>query len=169
MNYEVSVWFCNCLKSVLETVKVQDIGQEHEPGIALGRDWVLNFWAGEGGSQTQHSGPNERWKVGVPGWISWLSIRLWLRSWSHSSRVRARFRALCWQLRAWSLLQILCASLFLHLPLSCSLPFSLSLYLSLSKINIKKKKRKVKWSTPFNVIPRGLQSQSSEIRQLISG
>ena len=52
---------------------------------------------------------------GVPGWLSWLSIRLPLRSWSQSLWVRAPCQALCWQLRAWCLLLILC------LPL-CSSP-----------------------------------------------
>ena len=69
--------------------------------------------------------------IGVPGWLSRLSVRLQLRSWYHSSWVRALHRALCSQLRAWSLLQILC------LPSSLSLPGSLShsLSLCLSKIN----------------------------------
>ena len=53
---------------------------------------------------------------GDPGWFSRLSIWLRLRSWSRSSWVPAPIRALYWQLRAWSLLRILC------LPLS--LPFS---------------------------------------------
>ena len=65
--------------------------------------------------------------LGVPGWLSWLSVQLWLRSWSHGSWVRASCRALCWQLRAWSLLRILC------LPLSLPLPCSRSV--SVSKIN----------------------------------
>ena len=57
----------------------------------------------------------------APGWLSQLSVQLQLRSWSHSLWVRAQCRALCWQLRAWSLLQILC------LPLSLPLPCLLSL------------------------------------------
>ena len=57
---------------------------------------------------------------GVPGWLSQLSVQLWLRSWSHGSWVQAPHRALCWQLRAWSLLRILCLSLSLPLPHSCS-------------------------------------------------
>ena len=44
--------------------------------------------------------------VGVPGWLSQLSIWLRLRSWSHVLWVRAPHQALYWQLRAWSLLQI---------------------------------------------------------------
>ena len=43
----------------------------------------------------------------VPGWLSWLSIWLWLRSWSRDLWVQAPRPALCWQLRAWNLLQIL--------------------------------------------------------------
>ena len=54
-------------------------------------------------------------QTGVPGWLSQLSIWLWHRTWSHSSCVRAWRLALCWQLRAWSLSQIL------SLPLSLSL------------------------------------------------
>ena len=34
---------------------------------------------------------------GAPGWLSWVSVRLWLRSWSHSSWVGALHRALCCQ------------------------------------------------------------------------
>ena len=68
--------------------------------------------------------------LGAPGWLSWLSIRLQLRSWSHSSRVQALCLALRWQLRAWSLLQILCVCLC-----PSALPASLTLSLSLSQIN----------------------------------
>ena len=49
-------------------------------------------------------------RVGSPGWLSQLSVWLWLRSCSHGSWVQALCRALCWQLRAWSLLQILSQS-----------------------------------------------------------
>ena len=58
--------------------------------------------------------------LGGPGWLSRLSVRLRFRSWSHSSRVPAPCRALCLQLRAWSLLHILCLPLSLPLPCSCS-------------------------------------------------
>ena len=70
-----------------------------------------------------------------PGWLSRLRVWFRFRSWSHSSWVRAVCRALCWQLRAWTLLRILC------LPLSlCPSPaWALSLSLSLSKINTHKK------------------------------
>ena len=68
-------------------------------------------------------------KCGAPGWLSRLSGRLRLRSWSHGLWVRAPRRALCWQLRAWSLFRILC------LPFSLLLPCSCSVSLSLSKIN----------------------------------
>ena len=57
----------------------------------------------------------------------------WLRSWSHSLRVRAPRRALCWQLRAWSLLQILCLPLSLFLPNSCPLSQKLTLKIFLNK------------------------------------
>ena len=66
---------------------------------------------------------------GASGWLSWLSIRLWLRSWSHGSRVRAPHLALCWQLRAWSQLRGFYVSLSL-----CPYPAH-TLSLSLSKIN----------------------------------
>ena len=69
--------------------------------------------------------------LGVPGWLSHLSIQLQLRSWSHVVWVQALHQALCWQLRAWSLLCILC------LPCSLPLPRSCSVSPSLSKINIK--------------------------------
>ena len=73
---------------------------------------------------------------GAPGWHSQLSVQLQLRSWSHNLWVRAPHRAPCWQLRAWSMLQILC------LPLSlCPSParaLSLSLSLQISKWALKK-------------------------------
>ena len=59
--------------------------------------------------------------AGALGWLSWLSVRLWLTSWSRGLWVRAPRRALCWQLRAWSLLRIL------GLPLSLLFPYSHSL------------------------------------------
>ena len=57
---------------------------------------------------------------GVPGWLSRLSVRLRPRSRSHTPWVRALHRGLCWQLRAWSPLQILCLPISLPLPRSCS-------------------------------------------------
>ena len=61
---------------------------------------------------------------GVPGWLSWLSVQLQLRSWSHDSWVQAPHQALCWHLKAWSLLRILCLCLSLPLPCSCSVSLS---------------------------------------------
>ena len=58
-------------------------------------------------------------------WLCWLGVRLRLRSWSHGSWVWAPCQALCWQLRVWSLLRILC------LPLCPSPAHALSLCLSL--------------------------------------
>ena len=78
-----------------------------------------------GGQKT--SGQDKRRK-GVPGWLSRLSGRLWLRSWSCGPWVQALRRALCWQLRDWSLFRILC------LPLSDPSPVH-ALSLSVSKIN----------------------------------
>ena len=71
--------------------------------------------------------------LGAPGWLSLLSIRLRRRSWSHGLWVRTPSQALCWQLRAWSPLRILCLHRSLPLPHSCSVS------LCLSKINIEKK------------------------------
>ena len=71
--------------------------------------------------------------IGAPGWLSQLSVWLRLRSRSCGLWVRAPHWTLCWRLRAWSLLQILC------LPRSLLLPHSYSVSLSLWKINIKKK------------------------------
>ena len=70
---------------------------------------------------------------GVPGWLSQLSVWFQLRSWSHSSWVQALCWALCWWLRAWSLLCIVCHPLSLSL---CPFPTH-SLSLSQIKINIK--------------------------------
>ena len=66
-------------------------------------------------------------------WVAqWVKCQLQLRSWSHGLGVQA----LCWQLRVWSLLQILC------LP-SLSLPLSHSYSVSLkNKINILQKFKK---------------------------
>ena len=61
---------------------------------------------------------------GAPGWLSRLGIWLQLRSWSHSSWARAPCWALCWQLRAWNLLRILCLPLSLPLPCSCFVSIS---------------------------------------------
>lgn len=63
--------------------------------------------------------------AGAPGWLSWLSVRLQLSSWSHSPWVRAPRQALCWQIRAWSLLWILCLLLSLPLPYPCSISLCL--------------------------------------------
>ena len=51
------------------------------------------------------------WYIGARGWLSWLSVRLQVRSWSHSSWVQAQHQALCWQLGTWSLFPILSPSL----------------------------------------------------------
>ena len=57
---------------------------------------------------------------GAPGWLTQLSTRLWLRSWSRGPWVLAPRQALGWWLRAWSLFPILCLPLSLPLPRSCS-------------------------------------------------
>ena len=61
---------------------------------------------------------------GVPEWLSRLGLRLRLRSWSRRPWVGAPRQALGWQLRAWSLFQILCLPLSLPLPCSCCLSLS---------------------------------------------
>ena len=91
---------------------------------------------------TLHLKKKERKKwTGSRGWLSRLSTWPQLRSWSHSLWVRAPCGTLCWQLRAWSLLWILCLPLFLLLLRSHSA--SLCLYLSLSQkyMSIKKFKK----------------------------
>ena len=65
--------------------------------------------------------------IGAPGWLSWWSVWLGLRIWSHGSRVWAQGLALCCQRRA-------------HFgssvpPLSAPPLLALSFSLSLSKIN----------------------------------
>ena len=81
----------------------------------------------------------------MSGWLSQLSMQLRLRSWSHGSWVQAPHWALCWQLRAWSLLWSLCL---------CSLPlprsFCLSVSLSQKSINIKK--NKIHFSKPLYLL-----------------
>ena len=47
--------------------------------------------------------------LGARGWLSQLSVQLWLRSRSHGSWGWALCRAPCTQLGAWSLLRILCS------------------------------------------------------------
>ena len=77
--------------------------------------------------------------TGAPGWLGRLGVALQLRSWSHGSWLWVPRQALCWQLRAWILLQMLC------LPLSAPPLFVLCLSLSnktkqnKTKQNIKKK------------------------------
>ena len=91
--------------------------------------------------------------LGAPGWLSWLSARLQLRSWSRCLWVWAPHRALCWQHRAWSLLWILCLPLSLLLPHPCSV----SLSLSPLKINLKTLKKNILDACPcgFIVLQRG--------------
>ena len=74
--------------------------------------------------------------LAAPGWLSWLSICLLLKSWSPGSWVRALCWPLCWQLKAWSLLRILCFSHSLLLSCSCSVS------VAQKWINVKKKKNR---------------------------
>ena len=57
-------------------------------------------------------------ETGAPGWLSWLSVRLWLRSRSQDSGDPAPCQAPCW---AGSLLPSLPASPLLVLGHACSL------------------------------------------------
>ena len=57
---------------------------------------------------------------GAPRWFSWLSVWLQLKSWSHGSWIQALQWSLCWQLRAWRLLQIPCPPFSLLLPHLCA-------------------------------------------------
>ena len=91
------------------------------------KTWILSI--------THHIEPSWSFKMRIraPGWLSWLRIRLQLRSWSHGSWARAPHQALCWQHGA-------CFGFSVSLSLS---PFpahacvhALSFSLSLSKINI---------------------------------
>ena len=96
----------------------------YEPGVNLGnmRPWNWFLWR----------------LVGVPGWLSRLSFRLWLRSWSRGSWAEALPGALCQRIRAWSLLLIL--RLLLSLCTSL-LSLSMSLFfLSLCPLSLKKNK-----------------------------
>ena len=79
----------------------------------------------------------EWWKHGAPGWLSGLSVELWLSSWSNSWWVRAPC-GLCADSSEPGACFRFCVSLSLPLPHLRSV--------SLSKINIKKnlKKRKRK-------------------------
>ena len=99
------------------------------------KKWISKLWYAYNG--IQHTNEKEytqkhQWfskllcSAGAPGELSQLSVWLQLRSWSHGLWVRALHQALCWQLRAWSLLQILYLPLSLPLPCSCSCCLSLA-------------------------------------------
>ena len=100
--------------------------------LLLESKWILANWKVQGlENKTVTWKTCLKWlNYWVPGWLSWLSVQLRLRSWCHSSWVWDSHQALCWQLGAWSLLPILC--LLPSLPLLCSLCLSVSLSLSLS-------------------------------------
>ena len=123
------LWLCN-LHKVIELVR-SCAGPE--PGV-----WIrvhaafprpqLQEIHGEKIDQTEWVKILRLEKVEAPGWLSRLSVWLRLRSRSYGSWIWALCEAPCWQLRAWSLPQILC----LPLSLSPSPAWSLSLSLSLS-------------------------------------
>ena len=54
-------------------------------------------------------------KEGLPGWLSQLSVQLRFRSYLTVREFEPSVRALCWHLRAWNLLWILCLPLC-HFP-----------------------------------------------------
>ena len=89
----------------------------------MNREWTWEIWGLEIGFD---------WRLVVgPGRLSRLSLGIWLRSWYRGSWAEALPWALCHEIRAWSLLLILC------LPLSfsvtpCSLSLSLFFWLSMS-------------------------------------
>ena len=74
---------------------------------------------------------------GAPGWLSRLSVRLWLRSWSRGQWVRARIR-LCADCSEPGACFRFCVSLSLTLPRS----FSVSLCLK-NKQTLKKKQKTI--------------------------
>ena len=74
---------------------------------------------------------------GAPGWLSRLSIRLQLRSWSHGSWFPARVGLCADKLGAWSLLWILCVCVSLWPSPTHAFSFSVSE----KWINLKKKYR----------------------------
>ena len=84
----------------------------------------------------------------MPEWLSQLSVWLRLRSWSHGSWVQAPRQVLCWQLRAWSLLQVLCLLLsappLLTLCLSCCLK-NKQTFKKIKKNTCLQGRRKGKW------------------------
>ena len=86
-------------------------------------------------------------KAGVPGWLSWLSVWLQLRSGAHGSWVWALHQDLCWQLRTCILLQILC---LLPLPAPLQLPFCLFLIHKQTKKESKAILGKQPYATKFD-------------------
>ena len=71
---------------------------------------------------------------GASEWLNWLSVQLWLRSWSHSLWVWAPRQAPCCQLRAWSSEPGACFRFCLP---SLPLPYSHSVSVSQKWVNIK--------------------------------
>ena len=91
---------------------------------------INNYFKKGGWMDNNNNAPYAAYKrstTGVPGWLSQLSVWLQLRLWSHGSWVPTPHGALCWQLRAWSLLRILCLPLSLSDPPPLVHPISLSL------------------------------------------
>ena len=79
-------------------------------------------------------------RLGAPGWLSWLSIELWISAQVMISWFVGSSPASGCSLTVWSLVGIL--SLLLSLPLPPCLSLSLSLYLKINnKTNFKKIKK----------------------------
>ena len=89
----------------------------------LGADYYITSINNTSGNNNNCNQKNTSW--GAPGWLSRLGNRLRLRSWSRGPWVQAPHRALYWQLRAWSLIHILCLPLSLTFPHSCSVSLCL--------------------------------------------
>ena len=89
----------------------------------------------------------------IKNYISQGCLTQWVGYLTSAQLIRALCRALCWELRAWILLQILC------LPLSLSLTHSHSVSVSLKnkqtlKKNLKKKKKKETQNKGRTIIPK---------------
>ena len=90
--------------------------------------------------------------TGSSRWLSWSNF-LQFRSWYCGPWVQAPVWAMSLQLRAWTLLQILCVclSLHLHCSLSVSVPVSVSVSLSQKYINKKENMGRLGWLSWISV------------------